>query len=293
MLTETSIGNLQYSRRLQECCFLLKHKYQLFTKTPLSEFWRQKETEFFKFEAVPQLRSILEYDLLRICIACQIEANIDHYLFVFTCAHYGVWRTTKWLKAEQSRGNLQANLELKVAHSTIRYLYALIINEKSIRIDPNAMTFIEEVSEKFKNKNEVFYLDKPIEKAEQKKFQFEISEIFPLDIANILDTIKMKTVPLKKIRGRDLKRHYLFWKWRQNGLSLKQIASKWNDEYEEGNPIINEDIVSKRIKGFEKTYGPLSKNTLYYFYNMLQYFNKTEAAERTFEFIMKNINVEM
>src|SRR4051812_19844404 len=101
MLNEGTISNLQYSRRLQECCFLIRHKYQLYPKTPLHIFWKQREAEFFKSESVPQVRSFLEYDLLRTCVACNLETNIYNYLFIFTCAHFGVWRTTKWLVAEQ------------------------------------------------------------------------------------------------------------------------------------------------------------------------------------------------
>ena len=64
------LNSLQYSRRLQECCFLLRKKYNFGKLLPLSEFWEDRERHFLKWNDIPQVRSGLEYDLNRACLLC-------------------------------------------------------------------------------------------------------------------------------------------------------------------------------------------------------------------------------
>ncbi|MFU2017695.1 hypothetical protein ACM6Q7_21965 [Peribacillus butanolivorans] len=70
-------------------------------------------------------------------------------------------------------------------------------------------------------------------------------------------------------------------------MKLKEIAQKWAFLNKEIVEITNEDIVAKAIKAYEIKLKPFSDNPFYLYNNSLNYFEKAEAAERKFEFIIR------
>lgn len=280
------INQLRYDIKFQQLCFLIKRKYSLKRKMPIDEFWAERYKHYFEWGIVPQEKSWIEYDLLRLCKACELENSLDNYVLIYVCAIYGVTRTTKYALIIEKIDGHQTKEDIK--NNTIKYLYHKVIKAR-IPIDNYVNIYIEEL---FQDKDD-FFIEQPQELEEIKKLE-QLEKELPLQIANMEISLENeKNISEEKIpRNKELKRNYFFYKWRRQGMKLKEIAQKWDCLNKEIVEITNEDIVAKGIKAYEIKLKPFSDNPFYLYNNLLNYFEKAKAAERTFEFITRNVNVD-
>ncbi|MBT2690983.1 hypothetical protein J7I93_22870 [Bacillus sp. ISL-47] len=300
-LTKSMINNLQYNRRLQECCFLLRKKYHFSVRLPLKQFWDEREIHYFDFDKIPQTRSCLEYDLKRICLLCSLNPNLNNYLLIFTFSHYGVWRTTRWLQKKELREDNVEDLQITAAFKTINYLYSLILSAR-IHVDPLVDIYIEnKVFKKIKENNWGNpYIEKPSEKNELKNFLFQTTHTLPLEIANISEAMDQENYgdqPFTEQRYTETKRrNYYFWRWSKRGFTLFEMGQKWNelknnvnDDYERA---LIDDKVNKGLKSYISTHGPLfeHQSTIGWFKHFLNYYSEKEAAERVFEMAARSVS---
>ncbi|MCM3724253.1 hypothetical protein M3226_00865 [Neobacillus cucumis] len=298
------LQNYQYSRRLQECCFLLNNKYNFCDDLPLREFWNEREKYFLKWNDIPQVRSGLEYDLNRACLLCGLSPNLNNYLLIFTFAHYGVWRTTKWLIKEKIQLESGKDLQLAVAYKTINYLYSLILSSREyIRVDPLVDIFIENNVFKWIEENNmgITFTEKPSNENEQKDFFHLVTETFPLEIANMIESMSDDNygdhTTTEKRRTPETKRNYYYWRWSKRGLTLFEMGMKWEklnnpESYHDYDRASVDDKVNKGLKSYISTHGPLLENlsTIEWFRHFLKYYPQQEAAERVFEMAAEKVH---
>ncbi|MFQ6583345.1 hypothetical protein [Priestia megaterium] len=280
------INQLRYNIKFQQLCFLIKRKYSLKRKMSIDEFWAERYKHYFEWGIIPQEKSWIEYDLLRLCKACELENSLDNYVLIYVCAIYGVTRTTKYALIIEKIDGHQTKEDIK--NNTIKYLYHKVIKAR-IPVDNYVSIYIEEL---FQDKDD-FFIEQPQELEEIKKLE-QLEKELPLQIANMEISLENeKNTSEEKIpRNKELKRNYFFYKWRRQGMKLKEIAQKWDCLNKEIVEITNEDIVAKGIKAYEIKFKPFSDNPFYLYNNLLNYFEKTKASERTFEFITRNVNVD-
>lgn len=128
---ETLTSHLEYNRRFQECCYLLGLMHNLKPAMTLNEFWSIKEKAYLTWaDGTPQAKYILEYSIIRICRACNIVESFENFLLIFTCAHYGVRRTSRLIRKGQPEAN-ENTLDLIGATLVIRYLHSLILQAET------------------------------------------------------------------------------------------------------------------------------------------------------------------
>lgn len=300
-LTKSMIKNLQYNRRLQECCFLLRKKYNFKIHYPLKQFWDEREIQYFEWNEIPQVRSCLEYDLKRVCLLCSMNPNLNNYLLIFTFSHYGVWRTTRWLQKKEHREDKVEELQFTAAFKTINYLYSLILSA-GIHMDPLVHIYIEnKVFKTIKENNwGIPYIKKPLDKNELEKFSFQINHALPLEIANITEAMEQENYgdqPFTEQRNTETKRrNYYFWRWSKRGFTLFEMGQKWNELKNNGDEdserALIDDKVNKGLKSYTYTYGPLFEHpsTISWFKHFLNYYSEREAAERLFEMATQSVS---
>lgn len=285
-LSYQAIHQLRYNIKFQQLCYLIKQKYSLERQIPISRFWNKRYQYYFEWGIVPQVKSCIEYDLQRCCEACKLEASLDNYVLIYVCAIYGVTRTTEWVLNCEKIDTHQ--IEIDIRNTTIKYLYHKVINAQ-IPVDSYVSIYLKELFED----NDDFYIEKSQELEEVTKL-VQLEKDFPLQIANMDNSLKNeKNLYQEKIpRNKELKRNYFFFRWKKQGMKLKDIAKRWDYLNKEKIEITNEDIVAKAIKAYETKFEPFSDDPFYLYNNFLNYYEKSEAAERIFEFFMRNINID-
>ena len=218
-----------------------------------------------------------------------LEDSHHNYLLTFVCAIYGVTRTTKWLLNNIEILHNTKNIEIDVRNSTIKYL-ANKLFEHDIRIDTYVDIFIED---QFREDHD-YFLEKPVNDDEIKNFSWIVNHEIPLRIANMVDMLEyVQSIPDVKLkRNRELQRNYLFWRWRNKGLKLKDIAKKWDDLNNGTVEVTDADIVAKGIKQYQGSYGRLKDNPLYLYSIFLTYHGTSIAAEKTLDFIFRKVNFD-
>lgn len=288
IITVSLLQQLRYSMKFQELCFLLRKKYSLGRRKPLECFWDERFYHYIKWGGEPQAKSCIEYDLLRTCKVCDLEDTIDTYVLIYVCAQYGVTCTTKWLLNNKQELEKQHNLELDAKDTLIKYLYNKLI-EQNIRIDTYVSVCIENLYQGEKG----IYLEKPQQRDEIDKFKWFLDQELPSQLANIVNSTEThhKLIKDKTLRNRELRRNFLFWKWQQNGMKLKEIARKWDIINQELIEVTNKDIVSKGIKVYKENSAPLEDEPFCLYKNYLDYFDHNVSAEKTLEFIFRKLNM--
>lgn len=289
---------LQYNRRFQECCFLLKIRSNLYKKEPLPEFWKQREQHYLEWDYIPQTRSFLDYDIERVCTICGLENNRDNVLLIFTCAHYGVWRTTRWLlKHMKEKGEKEKyDVPLTTAFMVIRYLASLLADRGDIgRVDYITYGYIEKVTDWLNEKGwGDFHMEKPCQSAkesEQKKFKRDIYDTLPLQIRILIEQINNSHQENGQAkRRREDRRNYIYWRWRRQGMKMLEIAEKW-DQLESKEEPTQEKVVGMALGKYLKECGPLLTNptTLDYYKMLSKYYDKRTAADRTLEKVYREV----
>ena len=141
--------------------------------------------------------------------------------------------------------------------------------EHDIRIDTYVGIFIDDHF----GEDHDYFLETPVNDDEIKNFSWTANHELPLESQIWLKCSKLP--PLYQMlglkRNRELQRNHLFWRWRNKGLKLNEIAKKWDDLKNENVEVTDADIVSKGIKQYQGTYGRLKDNPLYLYCIFLTY----------------------
>jgi hypothetical protein len=272
------LQQLPFNLKFQELCFLLRKKYGLSRTKPLADYWNNRYQYYFEWSLIPQAKSIIEYDLQRICNICGMKVNLANYVLIFTCAQYGTLRTTKWLL--NNRIVPDNTIEILTRDTVIKYLHNMLV-ASGIRIDTYIDLYIEEA---FKNDNEL-YMERPIDEEEIKVFNWVTNHELPLKVADMVDSLdnRRNNPNQRPLRNRELERNYLFYRWKKKGLKLKEIAQKWDSLNREVIEVANEDIVAKGLKAYMAKYGPVEDESLFLYKHYVKHFDQRVAAEKSLE----------
>lgn len=188
---ESLISHLEYNRRFQECCYLLGLMHNLKPNMSLNNFWPIKEKAYLSWaDGTPQIKSILEYSIIRICRVCNIVESVDNFVFIFTCAHYGVARTSQWIKKGKFEV-VESKLDLVGATLVVRYLHSLILKtDAALKIDPLVELYIDQLYELLKNKGWENSSKEELQSLEKKGPSPDLHSI-PLVAANVCDSLHL------------------------------------------------------------------------------------------------------
>jgi hypothetical protein len=219
-LTKDSLKPMPYNRRLLECCFLLKQGFKLKKHTTIEDFWKNREYYYSCGH------STMEYYIKKICQMCHFSLKRDNYLLIYTFAHFGVWRTTKWLlrsMGASSKQREEQNLPapLMKAYLALNYYYHLnLLNPKWLDVSIGQFTIevMELLNRTGMAKNYTKVPDKNTEPEEFEAFMHYLNVTLP----DLVENFKLKEEEnnVTDKRDRQMKRHYFYWRWRKGGLTL-------------------------------------------------------------------------
>ncbi len=278
---EALLLKLKYSRRFQECCYLIREAYPTLKRDPgefsFVNFMIKRKDRFDSSHDLPQVRDSLRRGIRSACFINGMEDTQDNIYLVFACVVYGVqaaisrimsYDTNPYMRlAFQERPTVnprKAELEQIRDRIVIRYLRGLLeFGKTAVDICGEIDDYVEHVTCELNNSGWGHYChNKKDPGYSEPVFDYKTKQELPERFRYIQYEIRKEPeylIPepaiIKNVKNA-IWRNHAFWRMRRAGKSVRQIGEKW-DKLHNDSAIADEDSVKKAIRRYEDKCGSL------------------------------------
>lgn len=250
MYSEALLKRQRFSRRFNDCCYLLRTIWAFDKHIPFDVFWSNRS-----YRTIIQNKA-LKNDLEAACRLCNIAINPDNLLLVLACVRYR-FAIHYIQKMRPVRSLRDSEMEKRAITYGLMVKYAMNKMQQFLPPDKSKDDFLDA------NINSIVdWLEHmgygPITREipdpnKEDNLYFLIETISLRELANSL--IRSPSEINKVIRDRETIRNYNWWRKRQQGLKYTEIVDRCLAQQPDAQ--VNEDIVIKAVQKYNREHGSL------------------------------------